>query len=291
VFDVVDEEADFSNYKLIVLPDVITLEGKLLQKFKAFLASGGKLILTGASGMNPERTAFAFDFRASVSGRSVYQRDYLVAKPGLDARLPESPFILYDRAYCVKSTGAEVLAETRVPYFNRTWDHFCGHQHAPFRRGPNLEYDGILLDGNIAYFSHPICEGYFNMGQPLLKYAFIGALNRLLPEREVAVQMPSSGRISYMEQKAKNRRLLHVLYAQTQLRGTAIPFLGSIQNIEILEDAVPLPAAPCSIRLASKPARIFRAASGKDVPFTWQNGRADFTLTDIHIHEAAVIEL
>ncbi|MBL8026174.1 MAG: beta-galactosidase trimerization domain-containing protein [Fibrobacteres bacterium] len=284
MFDIIDEDADFSNYKLIVLPDVITLEGSLLDKIRMYVRNGGKLILTGASGMNPEKNGFAVDFKATVKGVSDFKPDYMVCKKGLDDRLPESPFVVYDRAYKVKSTGAEILAETRVPYFNREWDHFCSHKHTPYRREPNNEYDGILLDGNVAYFSHPICETYFNWGQPLYKYAFIAVLRKLLPEFDVTVKMPSSGRISYMEQKGKNRRLLHVVYAQTQYRGSA-------HKIEILEDAVPLQQAPCRVKLPVKPARIYYGEDGREIPFVYKNGIAEFVLKDIDLHAVAVIEL
>jgi len=249
-----------------------------------YVKNGGKLILTGASGMSPEKNGFAVDIKAVVNGVSEFKPDYLLVKKGLDDRLPESPFVVYDRAYKVKSTGAEVLAETRVPYFNREWDHFCSHKHTPYRREPNSEYDGILLDGNIAYFSHPICETYFNWGQPLYKYAFIAVLRKLLPELDVNVKIPSSGRISYMEQKKKNRRLLHVLYAQTQLRGNA-------PKIEILEDANPLAAVPVSIRMKESPKRIYYGETGTDIPFNHANGIVEFVMKDIDLHSVAVLEM
>jgi len=291
MFDVVDWQADFSRYRLLILPDVISLDEPQGAKVRDYLAQGGKLLCSGESGLCADLSGFAFDFRARVSGPSPWQPDYLVCAKGLDERLLESPFVVYERARQVKSTGAEVLAETRVPYFNRDWQHFCSHQHTPFRREKNPDYDGILLDGPVAYFSHPVCQAYYKSGQPLLKYAFRGALRRLLPDLECRVTMPSSGRISYMEQKALNRRLLHVLYAQTQLRGLGQQFWGAAQKIEILEDAVPLAAAPCSLRLPSKPKGIRLGASGKPLPFIWSEGRAQFVIEQIDLHEVAVIDL
>ncbi|MBL8993329.1 MAG: beta-galactosidase trimerization domain-containing protein, partial [Spirochaetia bacterium] len=153
MFDVIDEESDFEIYKCLVFPDLITLEGKLLEKTKAFLKKGGKLILSGSSGFSPDEKGFAIDFKAEVKGMSEFSPDYLVGDKKLDAELPEAPFVMYEKAWRVKSKGAEVLAETKVPYFNRTWEHFSSHQHAPFRPEKNGDYDGILRDGNVIYFS------------------------------------------------------------------------------------------------------------------------------------------
>lgn len=290
MFDVIDNEGDFGKYKVLVLPDVITLEGATLEKIKAFLKRGGKLLMTGKSGLTPDLSAFAIPFKATVTGESPYSPDYLMAPASLHPDLPPSPFVVYERAMQVKSKGADVLATVRVPYFNRSWDHFCSHQHTPYKREVHEGYQGILQDGNVIYFSHPLCQAYFKSGQPLLKYAFMGALNRLLPEPQLTVKAPSNTRVSLMEQKEKGRLVLHVLYAQTQLRGSGHAFWGAAQKIEILEDAVPLPQASCELRLASKPVGL-RDSKGKEIPYVYEGGVLKFSLRNIDIHEMAVIQM
>lgn len=290
MFDVIDEESDFEKYKCLVFPDVITLEGKLLEKTKAFLKQGGKLILSGSSGLSPDEKGFAIDFKAEVKGMSEFQPDYLVGNKKLDAELPEAPFVMYEKAHRVKSKGAEVLAETKVPYFNRTWEHFSSHQHAPFRPEKNADYDGILRDGNVIYFSHPIFRHYYTHGTPFLKYIFRGALKLLFPEREVAVKMPSNGRVSFMAQPEKKRKLLHLLFAQTQLRGEGATVWGGQKKMEIIEDIVPIHGVEGSVRMAKKPSKVYLGASGKELPTRYENGRLSFTLDKLYIHELIVIE-
>jgi hypothetical protein len=151
-------------------------------------------------------------------------------------------------------------------------------------------YQGIFQDGNVIYFSHPLCQAYFKSGQPLLKYAFIGALKRLLPKPQLTVKAPSNTRVSLMQQKDKGRLVLHVLYAQTQLRGSGHTFWGAAQNIEILEDAVPLAEAACELVLASKPSRV-ADPTGKEIPFTHVGGVLKFSLKNVDIHGMAVIDL
>ncbi len=290
MFDVIDQDADFGRYRLLVLPDDITLAGELLGKVKAFLAQGGRLLASGTSGMRPDAAAFALDFPATVNGESPFLPDYIQACPGLDADLVTSPFVMYDRARAVKSCGATVLAETRVPYFNRTWEHFCSHQHTPYRPERHTGYDAVLQSGQVIYFSHPIFQSYFNTGQPLIKYLFRGALNRLLPERNLSVVMPSNGRVSLMRQAAAQRTLLHLLYAQTQLRGSAGQGWRGGQKMEIIEDVVPIFGVACRVRLPRAPRRVYLGAAGKDLPFTYAQGQVGFTVERLYVHELVVIE-
>jgi len=289
MFDVIDGEEEFGNYTLLVLPDDITLEGALAGKIARYVKAGGKLILSGASGLRPDLTGFAIPFKASVSGMSEFKPDYIEARAGLDADLVPAPFVMYERAHKVKATGAEVLADVRLPYFNRTWDHFCSHQHTPYRLERCAEYDAVMQDGNVIYFSHPIFQSYYNLGQPLYKYLVRGALNRLLPARSVRTNLPSNGRISLMEQRAHNRLLLHVLYVQTQLRGEAGFGWTTAQKMEIIEDVVPLHNVECAVRLDQKPARVQLASTGEDLHWEFQGGQVQVTLERLYIHDAIVI--
>ncbi|MBN2449512.1 MAG: beta-galactosidase trimerization domain-containing protein [Lentisphaeria bacterium] len=290
MFDVVDPQADFGAYEVLVLPDDIVLQGELLAKVRAYLAGGGAVVASALSCLRPDASAFAVDFPATVAGESEFSPDYIVAREGLDADLVPSPFVVYDRARKVKGNGAEVLAEVRVPYFNRTWEHFCSHQHTPYRPEPHDGYDAVLQSGRVIYFSHPIFQSYYSTGQPLLKYLFRGALNRLLPERRLQVAMPSNGRVSLMAQPDRGRTILHLLYAQTQLRGAAGQGWRGGQKMEIIEDVVPIRDVACRLRLERAPRRVRLAASGRTLDWTYADGYLAFALEQLYIHEAVVIE-
>lgn len=293
MFDVIDLDADFSAYRVLVLPDTITLTPELQAKLDSFRADGGRLILSGASGMTPDESSFALAFDVEYEGRmSEFSPDYIEAEPDLDRELPDAPFVVYERAHAVKARGgAKVLAGTRLPYFNRNWKHFCSHQHTPYRMERNDSYDAVIEQGGIIYFAHPIFSAYYRVGQPLLKYLLRGALDALLPERRVRVSMPSAGRISLMEQKAEKRLLLHLLFAQTQLRGTGSPHeIGDIRRIEIIEDVVPIREVACELRTAKRPSRVYRASDGATLDFAYEGGVLRFNLPELFIHELVVVK-
>ncbi|MBI4978107.1 MAG: beta-galactosidase trimerization domain-containing protein [Spirochaetes bacterium] len=290
MYDVIDTNEDFGKYKLLVLPDVIKLDAKLADRIKSYVKKGGKLILSGSSGMNADATAFAIDIKASVNGMCDFNPDYVKATAGLDKDLTESPFVMYAAAHKVKAKGATVLAETWNPYFNRTWEHFCSHQHTPYRMEKSNDNDAVIQDGNIVYIAYPIFKTYYDRGQPLYKYIVRGAIEKLLPVRDVHVSLPSSGRMSVMEQKDKNRTILHLLYAEIQPRGESGAGWGRGVKMLIIEDVNPIYDIPCRIRMPKKPSRVYGAVSGKDIPFTYENGYAQFTVEKVYVHEAAVIE-
>jgi hypothetical protein len=58
-FQFVDHDADFTRYRVLILPDTVTLDPPLAEKVRAYLHAGGKLLVTGRSGLTPTSTAFA----------------------------------------------------------------------------------------------------------------------------------------------------------------------------------------------------------------------------------------
>ena len=93
-FDVLDAEMDFSPYQLLILPDEIVVGGDLKRKLDTYLAGGGKLLLSGSSGLIDEQ--FIFDIGAAYHGESPYQPDFVL--PAEDLRpqfVPHSPFVMY----------------------------------------------------------------------------------------------------------------------------------------------------------------------------------------------------
>ncbi|MBK1877651.1 alpha-amylase family protein [Pelagicoccus mobilis] len=291
MFDVIDEHCDFERYELIILPDRITFEaGPLLEKFQGYLKQGGKLILSGTSGMDTEGKQFLLDFPVTVNGPSEFDQEFCRASQELDERLPQSPFIIYERCMNVSSSEATSLASIHEPYFNRRPEHFCSHQQTPYKPETSEGRSGILHHGNIIYFANPICQEYRNFGQPLSKYAFIGAIKKLIGTPEATCNLPSTGRLSLMRQAAASRLVLHLLYAQPQSRGGTIIGAHGPTNIEIIEDIAPIADVTASISLKSKPGRVYSAYSQEELPHNFKDGQLTVNISKLHIHEAVVIE-
>lgn len=311
MFDVIDEGEDFGKYKVLVLPDDVRLDETMADKLRAFVSGGGRLLLSGCSGMDVAASRFLLDLGVDYDGReSPWEPDYVAVRSGLFTansgaagsngapfgpgaaalRLVESPFVVYERARRVKARGAEILAAVHEPYFNRTWDAFCSHQHTPARIEPSDAYDAVMRNGNIIYFSHPIFTAYKRSGQPLHRDLAIAALDLLLSQPAVAAQLPSAGRLTLMRQEGLRRTILHLLHAQPSLRGSAVYFERSYKAMEIVEDAVPLRGVLCRFRADSRPSSVRLVMAGIELDYAFSGGVVEFTVPEVYIHEAVVIE-
>ena len=104
LFDIIDAEMDFSAYKMLILPDSITVDDELKAKLDTFLADGGKLFMTGDSGLNPSKTDFVFDVGAEFDGPSQFEPDYIVPVDELRPEFIKNPLVMYNRANRIKVT-------------------------------------------------------------------------------------------------------------------------------------------------------------------------------------------
>ena len=222
-FDVIDLERDLSGYKLVILPDEIVFDGsapteRLREKLGKYLQDGGKILASSDSGMNGARSEFVFDFGLNISGKSEWNPDYLIANDLTPTPFVRGPFVIHNGAWNVRpQSGTQVLAARAKPYFNRTWEHFCSHQHTPDEAAS--EFPGATLSENVAYFAHPIFRCYRELGQPLYRDLVQDALNLLIGAPQIETNLPSTGRVSLQDQAAQNRYVLHLLHAVPVKRG------------------------------------------------------------------------
>ena len=166
LFDVIDADMPFEPYRALVLPDDVQVAGELLAKINVFLNGGGKLLLTGTSGMQRNGKGFAFDIGADHEGQSPYQPDFILPVEALTPDFVHDPLVMYVPSQRIKvhsSNAAQSLGKVFDPYFNRSYKHFCSHQHAPPRTKPS-EYDCGVVTENIMYLAHPVFTQYWATG-------------------------------------------------------------------------------------------------------------------------------
>lgn len=293
-FHLLDWDSDFSALEVLILPDTITLDAQQAKRIQAFLDKGGKVLSTGGSLMDPDTQAFALDTGATVHGERAFQPDYILAGEQLQGPFPmvKSPFVTYRRGYAIKPAGAEVLAQLLDPYFNRSWKHFCSHQHTPYATAPNEDLVAAFRYKNLIHFSHPLFREYYESGQPLTKALILNALRLLQPEPAVATNLPTSARLSWMRQSGQHRDILHLLFAQTQLRGAGLPGWHGNQKMEIIEDAVPLHEVEVTFRPTGKVKKVYSAYQ-PETPLELkelEGGKVHIRLPRLYLHEAIVVE-
>ncbi len=293
LFDVIDTEMDFNKYKVLVLPDEIKINEQLKVKIDGYLATGGKLLLTGKSGLAEDGSGFLFDIGATWHGENKYQPDYVLPNEELRPSFVDSPLVMYLPSQRIKATVGESLGDVYDPYFNRNYKHFCSHQHAPPRTEPSGFSCGVR-NGNILYLSHPVFSIYRGLGAVAYKEYAINAIRSLLGKPAVEIGLPSTGRVSLMNQPAENRLVLHLLYASTINRGGPMELSGGTvsgktQSVEVIDELLPLHDIKVSINISDKIKAVTCVPDGKKLDFEQKDGNIEFVLPKLECHQ--MIEL
>lgn len=279
-FDLIDSQSDYSPYRLLVLPDTVPVDAALAAKLEQFVAGGGALLVSYRSGLTDEGDRFASDlFGARLKGEAPFSPDFIVPGEAVSAGLPSTGHVMYRRGLEVEPlSDAEVLAQVEVPYFNRTWRHFCSHRHTP--SSGKVGYPGIVRRGRVIYFMHPVFTQYQENAPRWCKQLVANALRLLLPRPLVEVEGPSSLLAALNRQQAEGRYVLHLLHYVPERRG---------QAFDVIEDVIPLDDTAVSLALAEKVTAVRLVPAGETLPFEQRENRVSFRVPRIDGH--AMVEI
>lgn len=278
LFDVVDLDADFHAYQVLILPDYVKVTGKLASKLQHFVAAGGKILATGMSGLNEEASAFVLDLGVKWLGSNPYKPHYFRPDVSLNTLSPTAN-VIYSEGQRVGAAGGTVLGVSEDSYFNRDIFTFCSHQHTPNRpepAGPAMVEgpDGIYMAWNLF-------EEYATYGSLVLKEAALFALKRLLPNQTLSTSLPAQGIVTLQQQKQERRWINHLLYASPVKRG---------QHIEVIEDILPVYNTTVSVRVPSNVQRVYLAPQMESLGFAQQEGLVTYTLPVLECHQMVVLQ-
>jgi hypothetical protein len=296
-FDMLDSQSDLAPYKVLILPDHITLAGDLLARVGDFIAAGGKAILSFESGLNPDRSAFALDAlgvrlrpdptptpagtlaRNEALAPTNDYTDYVRPRESLGKGLFETDYATYLKGVEIEAAGADVLADAVAPAFNRSWRHFCSHRQAP--SSGRVDYPAVTRRGNIIYFAHPLFKLYGRRAPLWCKIMLQNALDLLLRDPILRHDGPSSILATVNEQSEENRWIVHLLHYIPERRGS---------DLDTIEDVIPVPDLSLSVRVP-KPVRSVRTVPrGDRLPHASEGGRTTFTLPVLRGHEMVELQ-
>ncbi|MDD5351088.1 MAG: beta-galactosidase trimerization domain-containing protein [Chthoniobacteraceae bacterium] len=290
LFTLIDRQIDFAPYKLLILPDNILVDDALRARLDAYLAQGGKLLLSGRSGLRKGGEGFALDIGASYQGESPYSPDYLLPAPALRPPFLETPLLMYAASQRIQATTGESLGQIFDPYFNRTYQHFCSHRNTPFRPEPS-GFDAGVRHGGLVYLAHPVFTLYRGIGAVIQKDIVLRVLDTLLGDgRTIQTNLPSTARVTVRQQPEAKRRIVHLLYANKAVRGgEATREGGGASSVEVIEDLAALHGVTLSVRQQAPIARVTIEPQGEEIPHTVREGRVEITLDTFTCHQMVVL--
>jgi hypothetical protein len=278
-FDIVLDDDDLCRFDIVILPDSILLDDFQRQRLNTYLLQGGKVLLTGQSGLNLSRDRFLIDIGATYQGSAHYENDYLQLGDKLREGLIESPFLFYQGAERVEVSDGEILAAVREPYFDRTYKQYCSHQNTPYQL-ENATHPGAVRKGNVIYLAHSVCKLYFEHGARLHRDYLIHALKLLYTDPVMKVKMPSSGRARLIHQRDEQRYVLHLLYATPIQRG----------RTQVIEDLPPLYQIEAELRIDKSIQCVYLAPQGTQLPFSRESEYVRVTVPKVECHQIVVFD-
>ncbi|MEI6788642.1 MAG: alpha-amylase family protein [bacterium] len=289
LFDMIDAERDFSPYKLLMVPDEGRIAVALKAKLDAYLAKGGKLLVIGRGALGSDGKLL-FDFGAEIAKESEFSLDYILPIPELRPAFVDSPLIMYCQYPRLKVTGGTALGEVIEPYFERAWNHFCSHQHAPQKRQGTGLACGVEKAG-LMWLPMDLCLAYRKFGQVTTKQFFLACLRRLLGDTiGLRSNLPATARVTLTEQPEQNRHVLHLLHANLVQRGGLQQTHMGQMVMEVIEDLTPCCDVRVSLRLDQPVRRVTLEPQGKAIPFRIDEGRLELECERFTCHQMVALE-
>ncbi len=296
-FDIIDSASDLSRYKVIVLPDHIPVSEELADRIEAYLADGGAIVASFESGMDGGKGKFTLKALGVklkgegprtpdgelVRGRSFPHHDfvdYILPRGKIGQGLPETEHVMYIRGVDVEAEpGSEVLADTILPYFDRTYKHFCSHRQTP--SSGQVGSPGIVQNGRAIYFAHPIFTQYNHNAPRWCKTLFLNALEILLPEPLIRHEGPTTMRVTLNEQAAEGRWIVHLLHYIPERRG---------QAFDVIEDVIPLYDVRVSVKVPKKVEAAMCVPELAPLTYEQKGDRVEFVLPKLDGHQMVALK-
>jgi hypothetical protein len=277
LFNVIDTDANLSGYKLLILPDECTLDETLAEKINSFIKNGGKVMASYKSGMDTEGKEFLLDLGCRFEGMSEYSPTFI--RPEKDTEsLARGAYLVLEDSVKASAEKGRVTARVEAPYFNRTAEHFCGHQHAP--SNGERYCDGIIITENTAYVAQKLFAEYAKNGQIYVKEILRDTILALLGDDiSLKTNLPAQGVATLTSQG--NNQLVHLLYASPVRRG---------ENVEVIEDIIPVYNVSVSVRAEKNAKAVCLVPENLPIPYTYDKGRISFTIPKVECWQIVEIQ-
>ena len=286
-FDIADTDADFGRYQLLIIHDGLQLDDELRTKLNAFVAAGGCVMLSGTAALGSDGTWQLDGMPVRYVGAAPTTPSYLrpdAALVGAGELATDYDYAFYGHAHVVQPIeGASSYGELKRALFNRTWEHFTSHAHAPV--GDLLHAPIAVRQNNVLYFAAPLFAAYRQHDYWAYREIVRNAMEMLLPQPVLRSNAPGWAEVTLHTQAAtvehSARQIVHIVTYQTR---------RTLQPIQHADQSAPVAGLQVSVRCDEAPQRAYLAPDGEEVSMTWRDGYAQLTLPPVGPHAVVVLE-
>jgi hypothetical protein len=282
-----DLESPLDGYELIVLPDRIAPDRAFVQRLGQYLRAGGRVLATGRSLLDETAGRLALP---AMKIKYVAPLDHCPFYMRVDRRFAPNiaaiDHCMYEPGLRVAAQrGARAPAKVVTPYFNRTAEHYCSHFHTPPARV--TRDPAVVVTHRTCYINAPIFAAYARHGNAVYRQLVSACIERLLPGRIVRTSLPTSARVSVMDQRrggpsprrsgsgragGRLRRMVHLLH---------YPPTRRTEGLDIIEEPLPLTDVAIELALPSPAAVVEGVPERTPLPFEQTGNKVRFILPRI----------
>lgn len=283
-FDIIDHLPDLTPYSAVILPDAAELDETWLVKLNSYLSQGGRIVASGTAGLDPETGEFLFsEMPVTYTGKAptipcyIRPDDFLAAGSELAS---DYDYVFYEQAHLVQPVdGAISHGELKRALFNRTWEHFTSHQHAPV--GDSLSSPLAVQKGSILYFAAPLFSAYRNHDYWAYRELLRAALKAFLPPALIIPGGPGWVEFTLHTQEQPPRQIVHIVAYHPR---------RSLQSVQHVDQSWTTSDLSFKVKRNQAPSRVYLAPENQALDFILQDGYLSINLPPVGAHSVVVIE-
>lgn len=271
LFDVLDLDSEFDRYKMLLLPDRIRLSSALSGRLTQYLAKGGRVLMTGESGLTLDGSAFAVDVGGRFEGPSPFNHSYIHPLPRHRPHYVSGPMMMFGPTLRASVGDGQSLGNVIDPHFSRNAHHFNGHIASPPQAEPSGFASGLRKNGAV-WLAQPVFSYFREMGHSMFRDYVAQVMDDMLGSaRSLRTELPSGAQITL--RRAQKRDVLQIVYAPRELRGETV--LGPLEVIDALP---PLHDIPVDMAIDRPVKAVLVGTQGVAIEFHEFAGRLVFSV-------------
>jgi hypothetical protein len=284
-FDLVDDLMDISKYRVLIIPEVKDLSALFIEKVRKFVKDGGVLISSYLTSLNEDNFTLADVLGVDYIGTSPYSVSYArITSEAIKENIPKD-FACYDTVVDVRpGENTDVLGFFVNPLFEKSVSRFHSHAQAPV--GLATKYPVATVHkygkGKAVYMGIPVFSLFFKEDYYVYRTFVENILHMVYTNNLVKeVKAPRSLEINLMEQKDKNRIILHLINCQFKRQSLHIPRIEDVYPVRDLEVKLEM----------MKPVKSVNTVPDGEVSWKLKDGILELRISEVNIHNMVVINV
>jgi hypothetical protein len=266
-FDVVAPDADLFGYDVIVVPETTRVDDDLRARLSAAVAAGKGLLVSGRAALGDDGKPVLDELGLAEAEEAPYTHTFI--RTGGDGA-ERFDHVMYEPSLqLLARPEAEVLYEIAVPYFERTWEHFSGHDYTPVARASG--YAAVIAHQRAVTVAAPIFTAFGRHAAEAYLDILATCFTNLLPQPLIRAGGPRHLETAVVD--TPDARVTHLLsfLASRQAEGVS-PVTMQREGIDLVHDPFPLVAVPVQIRSEVPPRTVTLQPHGVVLPFQHEDG-------------------